>query len=459
MSKENKMGTMPIGPLLMNMSIPMMISMLVQALYNIVDSAFVGMISSQALAAVSLAFVYQNLCIALGIGTGVGVNALVARYLGEKDRHKASQVANVGIKLALITSVVFCGLTLLSVGPYFSSLSGKNNDLSAATIQAGKEYIIICCGIPFGVFVQTMLEKLLQATGKTKLSMVSQMSGAIFNCIMDPLWIFGIGPFPKMGVAGAALATVSGQFLGAGIALYFNIRYNNEIEISWKKYRMDFPTVRSIYGISLPTIIMQAVGSVMYYGFSRIVVRFTEDAVTVFGSYFKLQSFVFMPIFGLNNGMIPIVGYNYGARRPERIRKVVHMATLVAVGIMAVGTLIFLCFPRQLLGIFSVNEQILAIGIPALRIISVHFCIAGFCIVSNSFFQAMGHGMLSLFVSVGRQIVILLPAAYILSLVGGLSVVWWAFPIAELASATMCTLFRRRVDRLEIAPLEKGRAE
>ncbi|MBQ2576211.1 MAG: MATE family efflux transporter [Lachnospiraceae bacterium] len=455
MQKENKMGTMPIGPLLMNMSIPMMISMLVQALYNIVDSAFVGMISSQALAAVSLAFVYQNLCIALGIGTGVGVNALVARHLGEKDRQKASKVANTGIKLALITSVLFCVITLLSVGPYFSSLSGKNNDLSPETIAAGREYIMICCGIPFGVFAQTMLEKLLQATGRTKLSMISQMTGAIFNCIMDPLWIFGIGPFPRMGVAGAALATIGGQFLGAFIALFFNIRYNKEIEIHWRKYPMDRQTVAAIYSISLPTIIMQAVGSVMYYGYSKIVVRFTEDAVTVFGSYFKLQSFVFMPIFGLNNGMIPIVGYNYGAKRPDRIRRVVHIATFIAIGIMAVGTGIFMAFPRQLLGIFSVNEGILAIGIPALRIISVHFCIAGFCIVSNSFFQAMGHGMLSLFVSVGRQIVILLPAAYLLSVAGGLSVVWWAFPIAELASATMCILFRRRVDRLEIATLEK----
>jgi Na+-driven multidrug efflux pump len=294
----------------------------------------------------------------------------------------------------------------------------------------------------------------LQATGKTKLSMVSQMSGAIFNCIMDPLWIFGIGPFPKMGVAGAALATVSGQFLGAGIALYFNIRYNNEIEISWKKYRMDFPAVRSIYGISLPTIIMQAVGSVMYYGFSRIVVRFTEDAVTVFGSYFKLQSFVFMPIFGLNNGLIPVLAYNYGAKRRDRIDTALRFSLALAFGILCVGTLCFEAFPRQLLSLFNASQNMMDMGVVAMRKIGLHFPLTAIGIILGSVFQAFSKAVYSLIVSLCRQLLVLIPAAWLLAvLTKDVSQVWWCFLAAEIVSTTISVVFYRKVYRDVVAPL------
>ncbi len=445
---------MPVGKLLLNMSMPMMLSMFVQGLYNIVDSIFVAKLSQESLTAVSLAFPYQNIMIAFGVGTGVGVNALVSRHLGEGKKDQADQVASTGIKLAMITALAFCILSLATVRVYFAAMSGADDSLSPETISGGITYIQICCGISVGVFAQTMLEKLIQSTGRTFYAMVSQMAGAITNCILDPILIFGLLGAPKLGIAGAAVATVGGQFVGSGLALYFNMTKNPEIHLDLKKYRLNRDVVSSIYGIALPSIFMAAVGSVMNVGLNKILVCFSETAVTVFGAYFKLQSFTFMPIFGLNNGMLPIVAYNYGAAKPDRIKQTVSLATRAAMIIMFCGTVLFWILPKQLLLLFSASEEMLAMGIPALRIISLHFAIAGFCIVASSTFQALGEGMLSLIVSVCRQLVALLPIAFLISLIfKDVNMVWLSFPLAEIVSATLCITFKRRLVREKVEPL------
>ncbi|MBR6281067.1 MAG: MATE family efflux transporter [Lachnospiraceae bacterium] len=452
---ENKMGTMPIGKLLVNMSTPMMISMLVQALYNIVDSIFVAMIEEDALTAVSLAFPIQNLMIAFAMGTAVGMNALVSRHLGEKNFERANRVAVNGIWLALFTAIAFCVGISLTTNRFFHLLTKD-----AQIITYGTTYLHIIGWLCFGVFFQVVFEKLLQATGKTFYSMITQIVGAVINVILDPMLIFGIGPFPKMGVAGAAIATIFGQTVGTILAIYFNIHFNKELHLDMRKYRLSGEIVGHIYSIGAPSIVMVAIGSIMNFGLNKILLWVSgPTAAAVFGVYFKLQSFIFMPIFGLNNGMIPIVAYNYGAAKPDRIKRTIFLAGRAAVIIMAVGTVLFWVFPEFFLGLFSASENMMAMGVVALRIISVHFMIAGVSIICSSALQALGHGFFSMITSIVRQLVVLLPAALVLAMVGGINAVWWAFPIAEVFSLILAFSFLRFVMGRDIQPLYQKTVE
>ena len=449
---ENKMGVMPVNGLLLNMSIPIMISMLVQALYNVVDSYFVSKIGQDALNAVSLAFPVQNLMIAVGIGTAVGVNALLARSLGQGDREKVNRSAVNGLFLAAVSCLVFMALGLTCSRLFYS----VQTDIDGI-VDYGTDYLTIVCGASFGLFGAVTMERLLQATGRTFYTMISQAVGALTNIILDPILIFGLGPFPRMEVAGAALATVIGQILNCCISTFFNITRNPDIRFSFKGFRPHGPTIREIYSVGLPSIVMQSIGSVMVFGMNQILIAFTDTATAVFGVYFKLQSFFFMPVFGLNNGMVPIVSYNYGARKPERITKTIKLSVCYATALMVIGCIVFQVFPAQLLALFrSENEtggDLISIGVPALRIISLSWLLAGFGIVSSSVFQALNHGMLSLIAALVRQLVVLLPAAFLLSRFFPLEIVWLAFPIAELFSCAMCAFFLRRVYRQDVLPL------
>ena len=433
------MGTMEINPLLLKLSIPMMISMLVQALYNVVDSVFVSHVSESALTAVSLAFSLQNVMIAVGVGTGVGVNALLSKSLGEKNQSRANATAENGIFLSLCSFAVFFVIGLTCMKPYFYAQTSD-----AVIAQQGIQYLSVCCIFSLGIFTQTMGEKLLAATGRTQLSMISQLVGAVVNIILDPIFIFGYCGQALSGTTGAAVATVIGQFCGAGMTLYFNTRKNPDIQISFKGFRPSAKAIGRIYTVGLPSIAMQCVGSLMTFGMNLILMAFSATAVAVFGVYFKLQSFVFMPIFGLNNGMVPIISYNYGAARPQRVWKTIRLSNITAMAIMVVGFAIFQLFPSTLLELFDASETMLAIGVPALRIISVSFLLAGFCIIAGSVFQAIGNPVYSLIVSVCRQMVVLLPVAWLLSRTGRLELVWWSFPIAEVMSFTLSTIFLRR---------------
>ena len=446
--KENKMGVMPIPKLLLTMSLPMIISMIVQALYNVVDSIFVSQINENALTAVSLAFPIQNLMIAVASGTGVGVNALLSRSLGEKNYDQADKAANNSILLALIGFAVFCLFGLFGSRIFFTM---QTDD--AQIIEYGVQYMTVICGLSIGIFMQVTLERLLQATGMTFYTMLTQGLGAILNIIFDPILIFGYFGFPKMGVTGAALATVFGQIVATLLAIFFNVTRNHEIHIHPTRMRFDAPTIKGIYAVGVPSILMMSIGSVMTFGMNKILMGFTSTATAVFGVYFKLQSFIFMPVFGLNNGMVPIVAYNYGARKPKRITKAIKLSIIYGVCIMLAGFAVFQLFPGSLLGIFSASDDMMAIGIPALRTISLSFLIAGFSVVASSVFQALGHGFLSLAVSVLRQLVVLLPAAFILSKAGGLGACWWSFPIAEVFSGVICFVFIRYAYKKEIHPL------
>ncbi len=437
MEKENKMGTMPVNKLLISMSVPMIISMLVQAMYNIVDSIFVAQLSENALTAVTLAFPAQNLMIGFAIGTCVGMNALVSRHLGEKDRNGASRIAANGIFLCFMTFAVFLILGIL-FSEYFYSVQTKIPEI----IEGGTVYLRICTVCSFGIFGQFAFERLLQATGRTFYAMITQALGAIINIILDPIFIFGYFGVPKMGVAGAAVATVIGQIIACIIAFFVNKKKNRDIDIVFSEIlKPDIKSIKEIYAIGIPTTIMNSIGSVMTFALNKILIGFTETAATVFGVYFKLQSFIFMPVFGLNNGMVPIIGYNYGARNRERLLKTIKLSIIYAVSIMTAGFIIMQIFPKQLLGFFNASETMIKIGVPALRIISISFIFAGYCIVVGSVFQALGKATKSLFVSLGRQIVILVPVAYLLSLTGEVKNVWWAFPIAEVMSLTLSTIF------------------
>lgn len=448
--KENKMGTMPINKLLLSMSVPMMLSMLVQALYNIVDSMYVARISEDALTAVSLAFPIQNLMIAVGTGTGVGINALLSRSLGEKNRNYASKTANNGLLLAIASFLLFAVITSV-FGKVFFAVQTDNQVI----IDHGTSYIRIIGMLSFGLFFQMTLERLLQATGKTVYSMIIQMTGAVINIILDPIMIFGMFGFPAMGVAGAALATVCGQIIGAMVGFYFNIKKNKEIEISIRKYKPSLDVIKNIYSVGFPSIIMASIGSVMTFGMNKILMAFTSTATAVFGVYFKLQSFIFLPIFGMNNGLVPIIAYNYGARKPERIIKTIKVGAGYAISIMAFGTIVFNLFPQQLLGIFNASEEMLEIGVPALRIISYCFVMAAVGIILSSTFQAFGKGTYSLIMSVMRQLVVLLPAAYILAKTGGLSVIWWSFPIAELICLGTGFVFFKKLYKEKITQMKE----
>ena len=448
MERENIMGTMEINPLLVKLSVPMMISMLVQALYNVVDSVFVSWVSEEALTAVSLAFSLQNMMIAVGVGTGVGVNALLSKSLGEKNQKRANATAENGIFLSACSFLVFLVIGLTCIKPYFYAQTGDD----AIALQ-GIRYLSVCCIFSLGLFTQTMGEKLLAATGRTQLSMISQLVGAVVNIILDPIFIFGYCGEALSGTTGAAVATVIGQFCGAGMTLYFNTRKNPDIQLDFKGFRPSAKAIGRIYTVGLPSIAMQCVGSLMTFGMNLILMAFSSTAVAVFGVYFKLQSFVFMPIFGLNNGMVPIISYNYGARRPERVRKTIRLAVCYAEGIMVLGFCIFEFFPGQVLGLFSASQAMLTIGIPAMRIICLHFLLAGTSIVLSSVFQALGNGLFSLIVSVCRQLFVLLPAAWLLARTGNVNNVWWAFLIAEIVSVLMSLAFYAHINKTIIVPL------
>lgn len=447
-TKENKMGVMPVNKLLISMSLPMMISMLVQALYNVVDSAFVARINENALTAVSLAFPVQNFMIAVASGTCVGVNALLSKSLGEKNQERADSTANNAIFLGFLNYVVFALFGIFGAELFFRSQTDVPE-----IIEYGKQYLNVCCIMSFGMFAQFTFERLLQATGKTFYTMITQGIGAVINIILDPIFIFGYFGVPKMGVTGAAVATVIGQICAGLLALFFNLKVNHEIHISMKHFRPDGNTIKKIYNVGVPSIIMLSIASVMSFAMNKILLRFSTTAAAVFGVYFKLQSFIFMPVFGLNNGMVPIISYNYGAKKPDRIMKTLKLSITYAVIIMAIGVVIFQVFPEQLLSVFNASEDMIKLGVPALRIISISFIFAGFCIVSGSAFQALGKGFLSLSNSVIRQLVILVPVAYLLSLSGNVHIVWWAFPIAEISSVTFTSIFLVHVYKKIIKPL------
>ena len=430
MQQENKMGVMPIGRLVVSMSVPMMLSMLVQALYNIVDSMWVSRVCEDALTAVSLAFPVQNLMIGVATGTGVGVNALLSRSLGAKDYDRANTVASNGVFLAVISSVVFFFLGVFAVPLFFRTQVAADSPIYVY----GVDYLTVCCAFSFGVFGQIMIERLMQSTGRTVLSMITQLIGAVINMILDPLFILGMGPFPRLEAKGAAIATVTGQIIAFIVAIVLNHHFNREISLKLRGFRPNGRIIGDIYKIGVPSIIMVAIGSVMTYSLNKILLTFTKTAAAVFGVYFKLQSFVFMPVFVMNNGIIPIIAYNYGAGNRRRMTKTVRFSMVLACSIMAVGTALMWLFPETMLKIFDASENMLAIGVPALRTISLSFVVAGFCIAMGSVFQAIGKSYFSMIVSFTRQLVVLVPVAYLLSKTGVLENVWWAFPIAEVFS-------------------------
>ena len=445
MERENKMGTMPVGKLIINMSLPMVISMLVQALYNVVDSVFVSRISEQALTAVSLAFPAQNLMIGVATGTGVGVNALLSRALGEKNRGRVSKVAENGVFLALVGYALF-----LVFGLFGSRVFMASQTQVSEIIEMGTEYLTVCCGLSFGIFGEIMFERLMQSTGRTFYTMITQGVGAIFNIIFDPIFIFTL----DMGVTGAALATVLGQIVAFVLAIVLNHKHNPDVRLSVKGFRPDLRMIGEIYAIGVPSIIMVCIGSVMTFLMNKILILYTagkETAATVFGVYFKLNSFIFMPIFGLNNGIIPIVAYNYGAKNRARMIQAVKIAAVIACSVMFVGMLLFLTIPGTLLSLFDASETMLAIGEPALRIISTSFTFAGVCIVLGSIFQALGHSVYSMIVSFIRQLVVLVPCAYLLARVGQRvgndNLVWLSYPIAEVFSLAVTLILFTKLYR------------
>ena len=447
-TKENKMGVMPVGKLLMNMSLPIMISMLIQALYNIVDSMFVAKISEDALTAVSLAFPVQNLMIAVATGTGVGINALLSKSLGARDFDKANKAATNGLFLLMLSSVPF-----VLFGLFLSEWFMRTQTDIESIVKYGTEYLQVVSVISFGSFGAIASERLLQATGKTVHSMITQAVGAVVNIVLDPILIFGWCGFPEMGVTGAAVATVFSQVVSFVLGLLFNVRFNKEISLSFKGFKPDGHIIGRIYAVGVPSIVMASIGSVMTFCMNKILIGFTSTATAVLGVYFKVQSFVFMPIFGLNNGLVPIVSYNFGAKKKERLLKAYKLAVAMAICIMAVGTLLFELIPGVFMTMFSASQAMMDIGIPALRIIGVHFIIAGYCIVTGSLFQALGNGMPSLITSLLRQLVVLLPVAWLLAQTGDVNKVWWAFPVAEVFSAIFTTIFFVREYRAKIKPL------
>ena len=451
---ENKMGTMPIGKLLFNMSLPMMISMLVQALYNIVDSIFVAKLSENALTAVSLAFPLQTLLIAVGTGTGVGMNALLSKSLGEKNFKKANATASNAAVLYFFSYLVFFILGFTIVRPFYASQIGNADQ---EIMELGIEYLSTVMIFSFGLLAQVFFERLLTSTGRTIFSMTSQLTGAITNIILDPILIFGLLGAPKMGVTGAAVATVIGQCVAALVAGFCNHRYNHDVKLKFHGFRLDFHIIGTIYAVGIPTIIMQSIGSVMTYCMNRILIEFSSTATAVFGVYFKLQSFFFMPVFGLNNGITPIIAYNYGAGQRKRMLKTIKLSMLVAFCLTFIGFLCFEGIPQILLGMFNASDGMLTIGVPALRIIGIHYLIAWFCIVSGTVFQALGKAFFSMIVSIMRELFVLIPAAYILAKLGGLHVVWWSFPIAEVISLMVSSFFLVRINRTIISRVPEGK--
>ena len=439
-SNENKMGTMPVNKLLDSMSLPMIASMLVQALYNVVDSVFVAQISENALTAVSLAFPIQSLMIAVSSGTCVGINALLSRSLGEKRQKEANLSAVNGVFLAFVSYLVFALMGIFGSHLFFASQT-ENREI----VEFGTQYLTICLIFSFGIFMEMTFERIMQSTGRTIYSMVTQGTGAIINIILDPIMIFGLFGFPRLGIRGAAIATVTGQIIAMILAVWFNHKKNRDVQLSFKGFKPDGRIIAKIYEVGVPSIVMQSIVSIMTFGMNKILIMFSETAVSVLGIYFKLQSFIFMPIFGLNNGVIPIVAYNYGAGHKRRIMDTIKLSTFIAVGIMLIGLIIFQVFPEGLLKLFNASDHMLEVGVPALRIISTSFLFAGYCIILGSVFQALGNGVYSLIVSVARQLLCILPLAYVFARVAGLHAVWYSFPLAELISVTLTTILFRRI--------------
>ncbi len=451
MQKENKMGVMPIKKLVITMSLPMMISMLVQALYNVVDSIFVSKVCEDALTAVSLAFPAQNLMIGVATGTGVGINALLSRSLGAKDYDKVNKIASNGVILCFFSSLIFFLFGAFGTKLFF----GTQVDTASPIYGYGVDYLSVVCIASIGLFGQVTMERLMQATGKTTLAMVTQLTGAITNIILDPILILGLGPFPRMEAKGAAVATVIGQMLAFLIGIILNQKFNKEVRVSFKGFRPDFRIITDIYKIGVPSIIMVAIGSFMTFCLNKILLGFSTTAAAVFGVYFKLQSFVFMPIFGLNNGVIPIVAFNYGARNRKRITATLKFSCTIAVSIMTFGTLMMWLMPETMLRLFDASEDMMGIGVPALRIISTHFVLAGASINLGASFQALGKSHFSTIVSFCRQIIVLLPAAYFLAKTGVLNNVWLAFPVAEVMSLIVSLICFRYVYKTLIAKLDE----
>ena len=447
---ENKMGVMPVNKLLVSMSLPMMISMLVQALYNIVDSYFVAKISENALSAVSLAFPIQTLMIAILGGSSVGLGTVLSHSLGEKKFKKVTEVANHGIFITIIIYLIFVLIGIFAIKPFFASQT-KDTEI----LNFGMDYLQLICIGSVGLCGQFLFERLLQSTGKTFYTMITQATGAIINIILDPIFIFGLFGLPKLGVMGAAVATIIGQICAFLFAFYLNHKKNSEVKINLKGFSPSPYLIGQIYKIGFPSIIMQSIGSIMVYGMNQILMSFTSTATAVFGVYFKLQSFIFMPIFGLNNGMLPIMAYNYGARKKSRLISAIKLGMVYAISLMAIGFIAFQVWPRQLLNIFDASEQMLSIGIPALRIISLHFLLAGFNIIALSTCQALGKAVYSMITSICRQLVVLLPAAYILSRFGDVNYVWWSFPIAEIVALIITAGFLIKTYKENIKPIQE----
>ncbi len=454
---ENKMATMPIGKLLINMATPIIIAMLVQAFYNIVDSFFVSRISDvdsetqSAIAAMSYAFPVQNLLIGFATGIGVGVNAMMSKSLGEGNRKKANQTAGNGILLAVLAWAIFLLFGIFGTKAFFKLQSDV-----PLTVEYGVTYTSICCIFSLGIFIEILGERLLQASGRTLYTMITQGTGAIINIILDPILIFGMFGMPRMGIAGAAVATVIGQWVAAGLAIFFNIKFNPDVQFGAQFLRPLKAVLQPILVVGVPSIIMTGIGSVMNFGINQILSGFEglgETPTAVFGIYFKLQSFFFMPLFGLNNAAISIIAFNYGAKQPDRIKKALKVSLAIAMSFMLVGIVVFQLLPDMLLRIFNSEANFLAVGKVALRIISLHFPLAAICICLISSFQALGNGIYSTIVSLCRQLLCLLPVAFLLSLTGKVSLVWWAFPIAELVSATVTLLLFARIYRRKIRPL------
>ena len=449
--KENKMGVMPVTRLLISMSLPMMFSMFVQALYNIVDSVFVSRISEEALTAVSLGFPFQTLMISFATGTCVGINALLSMRLGQKDQQAVNATALNGIFLAVCNYAVFFIIALVSIEPYLASQTSN-----PVIIQYGKEYLSVVMFAGFGLFLGVTFDRLLQSTGKTFHTMITQLIGAITNIIFDPVLIFGLGPFPQMGIMGAAVATVAGQILGAIVSVVFNLKFNNEIQFSFKKFRPNSFIIVQIYKVGLPSIILQAVGSFTTYGMNLVFKTFREISDTIiafYGAYFKLQSLIFMPVFGLNNGIVPIIAYNYGAQHHKRITNTIRAALLMAFTIMCFGAALFELFPDRLFSLFNASDEMVELGCHCLRRIAPSFLGAAIAITLSSVFQAFGSAVYSMIVSFARQLIVFLPAAYFLSLTGDVNNVWWCFIIAEFMSVGMSLFFMWRVYVKKIKPI------
>lgn len=457
-TKDNKMGSMPVNRLLLNMSLPMIASMLMQACYNIVDSVFVARISdagatgsagTAALSALGMAFPFQSLLIAFGVGTGVGMNAVLSKALGEKDQKTVNKAAANGLFLSICSAILF-----FLIGAFLSRTLIKSQGGEGLTLEYGTQYLSIVCMGSIGVFLQFFFERTLQSTGKTFYSMIIQMVGAIINIIMDPILIFGLFGFPELKVAGAAIATIVGQIVSAVIGIILNAKHNPDVRIELKGFRPDLKMIGKIYSVGFPSIVMQSIGSVMTYTMNKILTTLNPDSVAVFTVYFKLQSLFFMPLFGLNNGMVPIIAFNYGARKRTRITKTVRLSMVYAFLMMFIGFLLFEIIPDKLLLLFDTgDDSLLTLGVPALRVIGTHFLIAWFCIVSGSVYQALGNGIYSLITSIARQLVVLIPAAFILAKLGGLDLIWWCFPIAEIMSGAASAFFLVRINRQVISQI------